>query len=490
VDRGGTNPVPFLLKKRLAACELAEGVVHYVGAQEIRERTGVSTQAIPLTSREEEFYRERTPASLRFFTKAREHMPGGDSRSTLFYPPYPVVFERGEGCLLFDLDGNRLLDFTGNHSSLVHGYGHPEILKAVQLQLRKGTSFPGATEPQRHYAELLCRRIPSLDQVRFTNSGTEATLNAIRAARAFTGRARIAKVEGGYHGTTDDVMVSTHPSGSEAGSRSQPRATSNTRGIPQEVVDNVTVIPYNDIEGAHAVLESTGPALAAVLVEPVLGSAGMIPAEQAYLEMLRELTRRLGIVLIFDEVVSFRVAYGGAQEHFNVIPDLTCLGKLIGGGFPLGAFGGRSDIMSMFDPSRGRPAVPHPGSHNAHPLGMVAGAKTLELLTKEALAQINSRGDTMRQDMTRAFTAAGIPAQITGLGSLFAVHLTEQPVRSYRDTVSAQSALQHQIFLGLFNEGVLIDPRGVGNLSTALGEQEIRRFGATLRAVLSRLREA
>ncbi len=450
----------------------------------------MSTEAIPLTAREEEVYRERTPASLRFFEKAREHLPGGDSRSTVFYPPYPVVFDRGEGCLLFDLDGNQLLDFTGNHSALIHGYGHPEILKAIQVQLRKGTSFPGATEPQRHYAELLCRRIPSLEQVRFTNSGTEATLNAVRAARAFTGRARIAKVEGGYHGTTDDVMVSIHPSGTEAGARSEPRAIPNTRGIPREVVSNVTIIPYNDIEGARAVLESTGAGLAAVLVEPVLGSAGMIPAETAYLEMLREVTRRLGIVLIFDEVVSFRVAYGGAQEYFNVVPDLTCLGKLIGGGFPLGVFGGRSDIMAMFDPSRGRPAVLHPGSHNAHPLGMVAGATTLELLTREVLAQLNSRGGALRQEMSRAFAGAGIPAQITGVGSLFAIHLTEQPVRSYRDTLTAQADRRHQIFLGLVNEGILIDPRGVGSLTTALGEEEVRRFGAALRTVLARHRGA
>jgi glutamate-1-semialdehyde 2,1-aminomutase len=324
--------------------------------------------------------------------------------------------------------------------------------------------------------------------VRFTNSGTEATLNAIRAARAFTGRARIAKVEGGFHGTADDVMVSIHPSAEEAGPRARPQATPHSKGLPAEVVGSVTVLPFNDVDGAREILESVGDELAAVLVEPVLGSAGMIPAEKPYLEMLREVTSRLGIVLVFDEVVSFRVAYGGAQEYFNVTPDLTCLGKLIGGGFPLGAFGGRSDIMAMFDPSQGRPAIPHPGSHNANPMGMVAGAATLELLTPQALTQLNSRGESLRQDLTAAFAEAGIPAQITGLGSLFALHLTEQPVRCYRDTLAAQSELRHQIFLGLYNEGVLIDPRGVGNLSTVIGNEETDRFGTALRTVLARLR--
>jgi len=205
--------------------------------------------------------------------------------------------------------------------------------------------------------------------------------------------------------------------------------------------------------------------------------------------MLRQVTRDLGIILIFDEVVSLRIAYGGAQDHFGIQPDLTCLGKMIGGGFPLGAFGGRRDIMAMFDPSRGRPAVPHPGSHNANPIGMVAGAATLGLLTPAALDQLNTRGAALRRRMASAYAEAGISAQITGLGSLFAMHLTEAPIRSYRDTLGARNDLRHQVFLGLYNEGVLIDPRGVGNVSTALGDAEIERFTAALTGVLARLKE-
>jgi glutamate-1-semialdehyde 2,1-aminomutase len=203
--------------------------------------------------------------------------------------------------------------------------------------------------------------------------------------------------------------------------------------------------------------------------------------------MLRETTRRLGIILILDEVVSFRVAAGGAQEYFGVAPDLTCLGKLIGGGFPLGAFGGRADIMDLFDPTHGRPPLPHPGSHNANPIGMAAGVVTLELLTPLAIEELNANGAMVRRDLAAAFADAGIAAQITGLGSLFAVHLTGQPVRSYRDTLGSDTKLRHQIFLGLFNEGVQIDPRGVGNVSTAIGPDEVGLFGAAVRSVLRRL---
>jgi glutamate-1-semialdehyde 2,1-aminomutase len=416
----------------------------------------MDTQVVQI-SREEEVYRLRTPASRRFLAEARAYLPGGDSRSTLFYRPYPAVMDRGEGCWLYDIDGNRLLDFTGNHSSLVHGYGHPAIVEAIQRQLRKGTCFPGSTEPQLRLAKLLCERMPSVERIRFTSSGTEASMHAIRAARAFTGRARIATIDGGYHGLSADATA------------------------------GVAVLPFNEINTAADILEADGEGLAAVLVEPVLGSAGMIPAERDYLEMLRETTRRLGIILIFDEVVSFRIAAGGAQEYFGVSPDLTCLGKLIGGGFPLGAFGGRADIMALFDPTHGRPPLPHPGSHNANPIGMVAGAVTLELLTPPTIELLNAWGATVRRELAAAFADAGIAAQITGLGSLFAIHLTGRQVRNYRDTLGSDTDLRHQIFLGLFNEGVQLDPRGVGNVSTAIGPDEVSRLGAAVRSVLSRL---
>src|SRR5919202_6497063 len=456
----------------------------------VYERICMNTREAASLSQEEQLYRSLTPTSYKYFLEGRKYLPGADSRSPLFYPPYPVVLEEGDGCWLFDVDGNRLLDFTGNHTSLILGYKNPQVLEAVQRQLEKGTCFPGVTVPQMRLAKLLCERVPSLERVRFANSGTEATMNAIRAARAFTGRHKIAKIEGGYNGSWDDVMVSTHPSGEQAGDVLRPVAAPASLGLTPDSIDNVVVLPFNEVEAAARLLEQQGEHLAAVIVEPILASAGMIPAEQCYLDMLREITEQLGILLVFDEVVSFRIAYGGAQEYYSISPDLTCLGKLIGGGFPLGAFGGRGDVMAMFDPSRGRPQIPHPGSYNANPISLMAGAATLELLTGEMIQLLNLRGESLRRQMRVAFGEFGLPAQVTGLGSLFAIHLTSQAVKSYRDTMRADTDLRHRIFLSLFKEGVLIDPRGVGCVSAATGEAEIGRFVSALRAVLRTLSDA
>ncbi len=395
---------------------------------------------------EEERYKLRTPASARLFEESRRYLPGGDSRSTLFYPPYPAAFERGEGCWVVDLDGNRLLDFTGNHSVLVHGYMEPAVVAAIRRQLDQGTSFPGPTDIQLRFARHLVERIGSLQRVRFTNSGTEAVMMAIRAARRFTGRRLLAKLGGGYHGTAEDVMGTVHP--------------------------DLVVLPADDAGGAERIMEQSAGGIAALLIEPVQGSAGMIPLDAEFLERMRAVTRRLGILLIFDEVVSLRVAYGGAEEYYGVTPDMCCLGKLIGGGFPLGAFGGREEIMALFDPSQGPPAIPHPGSYNANPVSLAAGLATLELLTRNAIAEINRKGDRVRAGLAHELGEAGIQSKVTGLGSLFGIH-------------PADSQVRHRIFLGLYNEGVLIDPRGVGTISTAIGDSEIERFFEALRAVLA-----
>ncbi len=413
---------------------------------------------------EEQRYRLRTPASARHYEEARRYLPGGDSRSTLFYPPYPAVLDRGEGHWVVDLDGNRLLDFTGNHSVLIHGYLEPAVTDAIRRQLEKGTCFPGPTDPQLRLARHLVERIASLRQVRFTNSGTEAVMMALRGARTFTGRRMVAKLEGGFHGTSEDVMGTARP--------------------------GLVLLPAGDEQAAARILEQRAEEIAALLVEPVQGSAGMIPMDAGFLRAMRETTRRLGIVLVFDEVVSLRVAFGGAEEHYGVAPDMTCLGKLIGGGLPLGAFGGREEIMALFDPSRGPPTIPHPGSYNANPVSLSAGLATLELLTRDTIAQLNRRGERLRAELKRAFDEAGVPAAITGLGSLFGIHLTDRPVRTIRDAASGDAGLRHRIFLGLYNEGILLDPRGVGTLSTAIGEPEMERLLGAVRTVLSRLGEA
>jgi glutamate-1-semialdehyde 2,1-aminomutase len=393
-------------------------------------------------------YRSRTAESGRRYEELRRYLPGGDSRSTLFYTPYPAVLARGEGCRVVDLDGNRLLDFTGNHSALIHGYGAPRVIEAIRRQVERGTCFAGPTEVQLHYARHLVERVPSLERVRFTNSGTEAVMMAVRGARRFTGRPKVAVLVGGYHGTSEIVMGSDHP--------------------------ELLVLPADDAAAAVAQLERHAGELAALLAEPVQGSAGMLALDAEYLRAVRSATRRLGILLVFDEVVSLRVAYGGAEEHFGIRPDMTCLGKLIGGGLPLGAFGGREEIMALFDPSNGPPAIPHPGSYNANPVSLAAGLATMELLTRDAVVRLNAMGDLARRRIEEAFDEADVPATITGLGSLFGIHPRD-------------AALRHRLFLGLYDEGVLIDPRGVGTLSTAIGESEIEELGRAVRSVLARL---
>ena len=411
-------------------------------------------------SAEEEEYLRLTPMSRELFLESTRHLPGGDSRTPLFHQPYPAVIERGQGAELVDVDGNVLLDFTSNHSSLILGNAHPRVVEAVRGQVEAGTAFPGTTRLQASVAATLCDRIPSLELVRFTNSGTEAVLQALRAARAFTGRGKIAKVEGGYHGSFEGVL---------------------------EATDDVVLIPFNEPSGACALLEEHADELAAVIVEPVMGAAGMIPADPEYLEALRDATTALGVLLVFDEVLSFRVAHGGAQEHYRVTPDLTCLGKAVGGGFPLGVFGGRADVMALFDPATGPPAIRHPGSYNANPVSLIAAATTLELLTREAVSILNARGANLRRRIADALASAGVAADVTGLGSLFAVHFTETPVTDYPSAAGADAGLRHRFFLGLYNQGVLVDPRGVGCASLATGDAEIDSFVERLESLLPRL---
>ena len=438
-------------------------------------------------SASEEAYRSRTATSHSMNLKAREYLPGGDSRSTIYYTPYPMFFARGEGCYLYDADGNRFLDFTCNHTSLILGYGHPEVKQALREQIEMGTCFPGPTEPQIRLAQMICERTPSMERVRFANSGTEATMNAIRAARAFTGRTKVIKAEGAFHGTHDVMEVSIAPNPQEAGPQERPIGLQHVEGIPGTVLQDVVIMPFNDPDGARRIIEEYGDEVSSVIVEPVMGSAGMIPATQEYLETLREVTENLGTLLIFDEVITYRLALGGAQEYYGVTPDLTCLGKMIGGGLPLGVFGGRADIMSLFDPVPGKPAIHHGGSFNANPMSLVAGAATLEQLTPEVYGKLSYLGDRLRHNLEELFMDVELPARITGLGSLFGVHLTDGPVNTYRDAQKGNIALRHQIFLGMLNEGIVMDPRGAGCLSVAIGESEIDDFVTTMQRVLGQM---
>ena len=298
-------------------------------------------------------YLETTPRSREMWEEAKRYLPGGDTRNSIFWAPYPVYIQDGSGCHAVDLDGTDRLDFIGNMTSLPLGNAYPPVVKAVQEQAARGLVYNAPNEHQVRLARLLCRRVPSVELVRFTNSGTEATLNAVRAARAFTGRTKIAKCEGGYHGTHDVVSVSVRTDPAMGGSPERPTAVPSVAGLPPSVVEEVVVMPFNDTAAARAILEDNAGELAAVIVEPVLGGSGMVPADQEYLDALREFTEVDGSVLIFDEVISFRASHGGAQEHYGIRPDMTTFGKIIGGGFAVGAFGGRRDLMDLYDPDDG-----------------------------------------------------------------------------------------------------------------------------------------
>ena len=430
-------------------------------------------------------YLETTPRSREMWEEAKRYLPGGDTRNSIFWAPYPVYIQDGGGCHAVDLDGRDRLDFIGNMTSLPLGNAYPPVVKAVQEQAARGFVYNAPNEHQVRLARLLCQRVPSVELVRFTNSGTEATLNALRAARAFTGRTKFAKCEGGYHGTHDAVSVSVRTDPAMGGSPDRPTPVPSVAGLPPGVVEEVVVMPFNDAAASRAILEDNAGELAAVIVEPVLGGSGMVPADQEYLDTLREFTEVDGSVLVFDEVISFRASHGGAQEHYGIRPDMTTFGKIIGGGFPVGAFGGRRDLMDLYDPTTG-PAVGHAGTFNGNPMTMVAGAVTLEDLTPDVYERLESLTERLRQGVRDACAELDVPVRVTGLGSLFGIHFLDRPVRTYRDVHSADRDLRQRVFWGLMNEGILSTASLVGAVSNPMGQGEVDTFVEAFRTVLAR----
>ena len=430
-------------------------------------------------------YVETTPKSRAQWEEACRYLPDGDSRHSIFWKPYPIFTESAQGAIVTDADGVERLDFINTMTTMILGHGPAPVLDAAREQMDRGLAYNSPNRHQVELASLLCERVPSFDQVRFTNSGTEATLNAIRAARAFTGRSKIAKVEGGYHGTHDAVMVSLRIDPTTGGDYDNPTSVASSAGLADGTLDQAVIIPYNDVDVARDVLERNRDQLAAVIVEPVMGSVGMLPADAAYLKMLREFADASGALLIFDEVISFRVLPGGAQQHYGITPDLTALGKIIGGGFPVGAFGGRADIMRLYSPLSG-PVINHGGTFNANPVTMAAGVATLTELTPTVYRRLAELAEMLRQGVRQVCSELEQPVLVTGLGSLFGIHFTDQPLRNYRDIAACDKALSERVFMGMLNEGFLLAPNLVGAMSTALGEVEVDAFVRGFRRVLQR----
>ncbi len=440
---------------------------------------------MPEFNGELERYLELTPRSRAKWEEAGAYLPGGDSRNSIFWKPYPVFITEAAGNRVTDADGIQRLDFINTMTTMILGHGPAPVLAAIHRQLERGLGYNAPNEHQVALARILCQRVPSFDLVRFTNSGTEATLNTLRAARAFTGRTRFAKVEGGYHGTHDGVTVSVRVDPALAGDSSNPRPVPASAGLVPGVTEQVTIMPFNDSAASLKILEENAADLAAVIVEPVMGSVGMVPAQAEYLSMLRDFATANGTVLIFDEVISFRVAPGGNQEYYGVTPDLTALGKIIGGGLPVGAFGGRREIMELYDPTAG-PVVSHAGTFNANPLTMLAGAATMEQLTPDVYRNLAELTEELRQGIRAICAELEVPAQVTGLGSLFGIHFTAGPVQTYRDIAGGNQDLRDRMFLGLLNEGILMASNLVGALSTAITRDDIATFLAAFRQALTR----
>jgi glutamate-1-semialdehyde 2,1-aminomutase len=434
-------------------------------------------------------YRRPDSASATLWRRAQDVLPGGNSRTTVFMTPRPIYAAEGAGCWIVDADGDRRLDLLNNYTALIHGHAHAAVTEAASRRLARGSSFPLPTAEEIELAALIVDRVAGVDRVRFTNSGSEAVMMAVKAARGFTGRPKIAKFEGAYHGSYDFVEVSLGSRPEEWGPLEAPASVPYAAGTPRAVLDNVVVLPFNYPDLAARRIEREARNLAAVILDPVPNRVGLIPARQDFLRAIRDVTAAHGIVLIFDEVISFRVGYRGAQGVVGIRPDLTAFGKIIGGGFPVGAVGGRADVMAVFDPRGGPPAVPHGGTFNANPVTMTAGLAAMRLMDERAYARLDDLGAKLRSGVKACFERAGLPGDVTGLGSLFRIHPRGGTFVDYRSAVAEAEDRQRldTIWRSLIDHGVLVSPTGLGCLSTAVGDAEIEGFLEVLNGCLAAL---
>jgi glutamate-1-semialdehyde 2,1-aminomutase len=404
-----------------------------------------------------------------------------------------VYARSAQAARVTDVDGHELLDLNNNNTALIHGHASPPIVEAVSDQLKRGSAVSFGTETEIKLAELLSERVPTCERIRFSNSGTEAMMMAIRVARAYTGRPKVAKCEGSYHGTYDYSEMSYLPGPDEWG-EGDPVAVPNAAGVPRGVIEDTVIIPFNDVEASERILSQHAGQLAAVCIDPVSEWVGIIPPTPEFLEMLRAFTRRHGIVFIFDEVVAFRLAYHGAQSVYNVRPDLTAFAKIIGGGFPVGAIGGGADIMSVFEGNffagdeSLRPRISHGGTFNANITTMTAGLAAMEHWTPEAVDRLNALGEYARQQLRKAFESAGYPGQVTGVGSFIRMHLTRRPITGYRAAYWRPDERDWLFRLQgyMLNNGVFTQPH-MSCLSTPMTEADINLVAEVVESGLREL---
>lgn len=420
-------------------------------------------------------YPDNDSISAGLFERGRRVMPGGNSRVGVMFEPYPIYAAHGSGCRVTDVDGVERIDLINNWSSLIHGHGNREVLDAIRAQSEKLLCVGAPTEVEIELAELLTSRVPGIDTIRFSNSGSEGVLMALRAAKAFTGRPKIAKVEGAYHGNADAIEVSVAPSPKEWGDAEHPASVPATRGITEGVLQDSIVLPFNDIESSRRIIEEHAPDLAGVVIDPVVSRMGFVQATPEYLAMIREVTEQHGILLIFDEVFSFRIGYHGAQGRVGVTPDLTALGKIIGGGLPVGATGGRRDVMEVFDQTKKPLQVEHGGTYNANPMTMAAGLAAMRQMTPEAYTRLDALGERAREGLRAALRDTGMPGAVHGCASMVALIFNDAPFSNYRQLPlrRREGELVYALHRFLLDHGVQIIPHGLMLLSTAMTEADI-----------------
>jgi glutamate-1-semialdehyde 2,1-aminomutase len=481
------------LKPRLR--RLPDGLIVVYATASIREREPAwfpHGSGRLLFSRTLEFimsYRPRLEASRLAYQRAMKVMPGGNTRSSVYEAPFPIYLREGRGAFVTDLDGNNYLDLQNNFTTLIHGHGHPAIIAALGEQIGRGLCFSNPTTSEIELAELLCARVPYFEHVRFTNTGSEAVMMAIKAARAMTGRPKIAKCEGAYHGNYDYVEASFDPVPADWRT-ARPSPTPYNKGTPVSVLQEVVVIPFNDVAATEEVLREHKHTIAAVLVDPLPSRAGLLPISPAYLKFLRAFTTQHGILLISDEVLSFRLGYQGAMGSYGVEPDLCTFGKIVGGGLPVGAIAGRADMMRVFNPSLGKPPVSQAGTFTANPLSMTAGAAAMRAFSETAQLRLNALGDAARDGLRHAFAVTGVAGQVTGAGSLFCIFLGEREVHDYAGAYHAWQDRRrlNQLIAFCVEEGILLSRIGLGALSTPMTLEMVDALGGKFANALAKLK--
>lgn len=395
----------------------------------------------------------KTDRSAHLFNQAQQLIPGGVNspvRACRAVGCDPLFVERAQGCSIIDVDGNEFIDFVGSWGPMILGHAHPEVVAAIQLAATHGTSFGAPCGLEVELAARICAAVPSLEKVRFVNSGTEATMSAIRLARGYTGRKVVVKFDGCYHGHADSFLV-------KAGSGVITLGIPGSPGVPEEIVKNTLSIPYNNVDALERTLRDPQIDIACVIVEPVAGNMGVVVPEQAFLQRLRELTAELGIVLIFDEVITgFRLALGGAQERFGILPDLTCLGKIIGGGLPVGAYGGKRELMDMIAPSG---PIYQAGTLSGNPLAMAAGLAMLDVVQRPGFYEaLEATSNWFGEEMERLAAAAPVPITVNRIGSLMTCFFTAGPVIDFDSALQADTSRYGQFFRHMLVGGIWLAP--------------------------------